>query len=321
MNVPSALRRALLLPLLALVAIGCVTDESSFVDSVAVPRTAGQGERGVGVFLGGTSLSAHEAWLGHPVTHVGAYAAKTTWDNFDRSSWGHYAGSGKQLVIGIPMLMLNQPGSLAQGAAGAYDTHFRLLAGRLVANGQPNAILRLGWEFNGDWYPWRADRDPKAFASYWRRIVNVMRAVPGARGLRFDWNPGHGPRYVPVEAYPSDAYVDFIGFDVYDRTYSTRYADPVARWNDYLTRPYGLNWLADFARAHGKPMSFPEWAVTHKHVSGVTHDNPVFIRGMAEFIRTHNVGYQVYFNVLAHDGDFRLTSFPRSATAYRGSFG
>ena len=88
----------------------------------------------------------------------------------------------------------NDGGSLRQGASGAYDQHFRQLAADLVAKGQGNAILRLGWEFNGDWYPWKAETDPAAFAEYWRRIHGVMRSVPGAQGLRFDWNPAIGPK-------------------------------------------------------------------------------------------------------------------------------
>jgi hypothetical protein len=320
MHRKNLLRRALLLPLLAFLVIGCVTDESAYVDRVSTPRRAAQGARGVGVFLGGTSMQAHESWLGQRVTHVGGYASQQTWEAFDRSRWPQWTGSGKQLVVGVPMLMRNQPGTLAQGAAGRYDVHFRRLAQRLVADREGNAILRVGWEFNGDWYPWRADRDPKAFAAYWRRIVSVMRSVPGASGLRFDWNPGHGPRFVPVEAYPGDAYVNFIGFDVYDRSYSERFRDPVARWNDYVNRPYGLNWLRNFAAAHGKPMSFPEWGVTHQHFGGTVHDNPVFIRGMAEFMRSNNVEYHLYFDVLSHDGDFRLRQFPRAAAAYRSLF-
>jgi hypothetical protein len=320
MSTQNLLRRALLLPLLAFLVIGCVTDESAYVDRAVTPRRSTPGAHGVGVFLAGASVTNHEAWLGRRVTHVGGYVAKTTWANFDRSSFKQWTGSGKQLVAGVPMLMLNERGSLAAGAAGAYDAHFRGLAARLVREGHANAILRLGWEFNGGWYPWRADRDPKAFATYWRRIVTTMRGVPGASGLRFDWNPGHGPAFVPVEAYPGDAYVDVIGMDIYDRTWSDRWRDPAARWNDYLHRPYGLDWLANFAAAHGKPISFPEWGVTHNHVRGVAHDNPTFIRGMADFIRTHNVEYHLYFNVLAHDGDFRLSGFPQSAAAYRAAF-
>jgi hypothetical protein len=313
------LRRALLLPLLAFIVIGCVTDESAYVDRVSTPRRAAQGEGGVGVFLGGASVSGYEGWLGRNVSHVGAYAAKTTWANFDRSSFKHWTGSGKRLVIGVPMLMLQERGSLAAGASGAYDDHFRRFAQRLVREGHSNAILRLGWEFNGDWYPWRSDRDPKAFAAYWRRIVDVMRAVPGTN-LRFNWNPGAGPGFVDVNAYPGDKYVDIVGFDIYDRSYGDRMRDPVARWNNMVNRPYGLNWLRNFAAAHGKTISFPEWAVTHNHVRGVAHDNPVFIRGMAQFIRTNNVEFSLYFDVLAHDGDFRLRNFPQSAAAYKALF-
>jgi hypothetical protein len=320
MSTKHLLRRALLLPLLAFLAIGCVTDESAYTDRVATPRRAAQGAQDLGVFLAGASVTNYESWLGRPVETVGAYVAKTTWNNFDRSSVKQWTGSGKQLVVGVPMLMINEPGSLAAGARGAYDGHFRGLAARLVREGQPNAILRVGWEFNGGWFPWRADRDPKAFAAYWRRIVTTMRSVPGAQGLRFDWNPGAGPQFVPVDAYPGDEYVDVIGYDVYDRTYGPRFHDPAARWDNYLHRPYGLEWLANFANAHGKPISFPEWGVTHNHVRGVQADNPTFIRGMAQFIRTHNVEYHNYFNVNAHDGDFRLVTFPQSAAAYRAAF-
>ncbi len=319
MSFTHLLRRALLLPLLALLVIGCVTDESAYVDRVATPLRAPQGARGIGVFLAGASVSSYEGWLGRRVSHVGAYAAKTTWANFDRSSFRQWTGSGKQLVIGVPMLMLQEPGSLGAGANGAYDDHFRRFARRLAAEGHGNAILRLGWEFNGDWYPWRSDRDPKAFTAYWRRIVDVMRSVPGTN-LRFNWNPGAGSGFVDVNAYPGDGHVDIIGFDVYDRTYGGPMRDPHVRWNDMVRRPYGLEWLRNFAAAHGKTISFPEWAVTHNHVRGVAHDNPVFIRGMAEFIRTNNVEFSLYFDVLAHDGDFRLRQFPQSAAAYRALF-
>jgi hypothetical protein len=209
---------------------------------------------------------------------------------------------------------------LAAGAEGRFDHHFRTLARRLVRLGLRDTVIVLGWEMNGTTYTHRCAPDPAAWKAYWRRIVTTMRSVPGAQRLRFDWNPGHGPRFVPVAAYPGDAYVDIIGMDIYDRTWGPRFRDPAARWNDYLRRPYGLEWLRNFANAHGKPISFPEWGVTHNHVRGVAHDNPTFIRGMAHFIRTHNVDYHLYFNVNAHDGDFRLVTFPQSAAAYRASF-
>jgi hypothetical protein len=317
MPLPSVLRRALLLALLAFLAIGCVTDERSFVDADATPRRSAAAADGVGVSFGG-NLVAYEAWLGHPVTHVGVYASQQSWAAFDRSRWDALRGLGKHLVVGVPLLVRSQPGTLAAGAAGAYDAHFRQLAERLVEDGQADAILRLGWGFNGRWSLWRADRDPSAFAAYWRRVVTVMRTVPGAVGLRFDWNPDLGA--VPTGSYPGDAYVDVIGATVYDRTSDDQRRDPDERWDDLVHRPYGLDWLRDFATAHAKPLSIPEWALTHQHAPGVDPDNPAFVRGMAELVRSSNVEYQLYFNALTNNGDFRITTFPRSAEAYREAF-
>ena len=47
-------------------------------------------------------------------------------------------------------------GTLAQGATGAFNLYYVTLAQTLVAGGQSNAYLRLGWEFDGSWMPWDA---------------------------------------------------------------------------------------------------------------------------------------------------------------------
>ena len=47
-------------------------------------------------------------------------------------------------------------GTLAQGATGAFNASYVTLAQTLVAGGQSNAYLRLGWEFDGSWMPWDA---------------------------------------------------------------------------------------------------------------------------------------------------------------------
>ena len=47
-------------------------------------------------------------------------------------------------------------GTLAQGATGAFNAYYMTLAQTLVAGGQSNAYLRLGWEFDGSWMPWAA---------------------------------------------------------------------------------------------------------------------------------------------------------------------
>ena len=285
--------------------------------------------RGIGVFRqGGTtpaSVAEWERFVGRRLTHASTYFSDRSWSAMvDGAGWQarQWRGTGKTLVAGVP-LAGNGLGSMGAGAAGANDGHWSDVAGALVANGQPNAILRLGWELNGEWFPWAARNNPGQFASYFRRIVTSMRSVPGAGGLRFDWNPGIGARFVPENAYPGDNYVDIIGFDLYDASFGARGANPAARWDDYLNRPYGLRWHRDFARAHGKPMSFPEWGVSDRHVGGATPDNALFIRNMAGWISANDVAYQSYFDFnKPGDGNHRLMTgqFPAATAAYRTAF-
>jgi hypothetical protein len=291
--------------------------------------TAGAATRGIGVFRqGGTtpaSVAEWERFVGRRLTHVSTYFTNSSGSAMvDNAGWfaRQWRGSGKTVAAGVPMAG-GSLGSLGATAAGRNDGTWKALAQALVANGQPDAILRLGWEFNGDWFAWSAKSSPQTFASAFRRIVTVMRSVPGAGGLRFDWNPGHGPGFVPEAAYPGDAYVDIIGMDLYDQSFGPRFLDPAARWADYVNRPYGLRWHRDFARAHGKPMSFPEWGIGDRHAAGARPDNALFINELADWIAVNDVAYQCYFDFnKPGDGSHRLMTgqFPAATAAYRAAF-
>ena len=73
-------------------------------------------------------------------------------------SWltGPWSGSNYVLSLGVPILPTNSSGAavgtLATGATGAYNSYYVTLAQTLVAAGESNAYLRLGWEFDGGWY-------------------------------------------------------------------------------------------------------------------------------------------------------------------------
>jgi Glycosyl hydrolase family 26 len=301
------IRRALApLPILAVLAVGCSQDDvDKVVEATSERQPAARGEGGLGVFMGGgdvNEIREYEQWVGSKVTHVGAFLPGKTWDAFHQTSFlDQWAGTGYTLSLGVPILMTQEQGTLQQGASGAYDEHFRRLAQDLVSKGLERSILRVGWEFNGDWYPWAAEKDPAAFGEYFRRIVTTMRSVPGGDQLRFDWNPGLGPANVPDAAYPGDEYVDIIGMDIYDREFSPELADPVKRWEKMVNQPFGLAWQRDFAAAHGKTLSYPEWGVSERHEGGGQQDNPVFVRNMDEWIRSNNVEYANYFEFDAPD--------------------
>ncbi|HVV59885.1 MAG TPA: glycosyl hydrolase [Gaiellaceae bacterium] len=283
----------------------------------------------LGVYVGAGNrdgVDAFSAWLGSSVGYAEDYLPFGTWPSAAARAWilKRWQDSGLTLVLGVP-LVPSSGGSLAAGAAGAYDPWFASLARQLADAGEGNAILRLGWEFNGSWYPWgvRSNDDARTFAAYFRRVVTTMRAI--APGLRFDWNPSAGvwPAFDIAQAYPGDAYVDDIGLDVYDQSWIAEYGSPQARWNDFLRQTVGLAWQRSFARAHGKPVSFPEWGVTVRPDGHGGGDDPFYVEQMASWIASSDTGYAVYFDYNASDGAHALDDarFARSAATFRRLFG
>ncbi len=49
--------------------------------------------------------------------------------------------------------------------------------------------------------------------------------------------------YIPAQAYPGNAYVDYVGTDDYDEFWGTPFT-AAAAWSNQLTQQWGLNWLA-----------------------------------------------------------------------------
>ena len=159
------------------------------------------------------------------------------WSGLDGSggslAWltGPWKGSGYTLSLGVPMFPTGVGASLATGATGAYNSYFTTLAQTLVAAGQANAYLRLGWEFDGSWTAWYAgtlerrgqlrhvlpaDRHghavrfgralPLRVESRCRRLHGV--GLLGRRGLPRERLRGrHRPRYLrPVLGHAADAH-------------------------------------------------------------------------------------------------------------------
>ena len=127
----------------------------------------------------------------------------------------------------------------------------------------------------------------------------------------------------PDRAYPGDAYVDYVGADVYDNSWIADYRDPVARWKDFVTQAYGLQWQSDFATAHGKPMTFPEWGLSTRSDGHGGGDDPYFIQQMYDWISAHDVAHADYFEYDAPDGRHSLMNgqFPNAAAKFQALFG
>jgi hypothetical protein len=273
----------------------------------------------LGVYAGAGApdgVAAFENHLGRPVSVVHDTLAKENWTNLIDVRWWLDQWSptkyAQRVIYTIPMLP-DSGGTLAAGASGAYNDYFRTLAQRLVAGNQGNAVLRIGPEFNGNWFKWTiaVPNGGRDFGTFWRQIVSTMRSVPGAN-FKFDWCPNDGSSYVggkpmnAATAWPGDAYVDYVGLDVYDQSWSPNRADPAARWSEFLKQPNGLRWHRDFAAAHGKPMTFPEWGISNRHDGYGGGDSPYFVGQMYEWIRTHNVAYHMYFEYADSNSDYAI---------------
>ncbi|MEV7997341.1 glycosyl hydrolase [Streptomyces sp. NPDC086077] len=270
-------------------------------------------ERGV------ARISELSRWLGGSELRVGhTYLPGDRWSNIEGApsfleSWADWrnAKADRMFVLNVPMLERNEEGVrdsevrrlLRQGAAGHFDQHFRRLAERLVELKAPDTVIVLGWEMNGITYTHRCGPDPKAWKQYWNRIVTTMRSVPGQK-FRFDFTPSRGRDAIPwTQCYPGDATVDIIGMDAYDQPAGLSF-------DEQVKERYGLQDHVDFARAHGKEISYPEWGLFRNG------DNPEYMRRMLAWMDEHKPLYNTLTDYCPH-GVWQCDDNPRSAAVYR----
>jgi hypothetical protein len=264
-----------------------------------------------------------ERWLGRKPDHMLEFIP---WDALEGgTAWAvkcwRNAGT-PSVVYSLPMLPPDRSASLAQGAAGKFDALFERYARILVDYGYGDAIIRLGWEFNGHWYPWESGVDPQSWIAYWRRIVKLMRATPGA-SFKFDWNPAGGwTKHRAEQVYPGDEYVDIIGLDYYNNSPRPG-GSPEENWKLRWYGPHGLKWHRDFARAHHKPMSFPEWGTGTRNDGSGGEDDPHFVEQMAQWIQSNDVLYHIYWDYpdKVYDSTLSNGKRPKSAAVFRRYYG
>ncbi|HET9074346.1 MAG TPA: glycosyl hydrolase [Solirubrobacteraceae bacterium] len=273
------------------------------------------------------ALNTFAQWSNTQPNVVLDYLGNSSWNDISSPSWlldawqsWHQAGG--TLILSVPMLVNSPQGTFAAGASGAYDQYYRTLGQDLVADGYANTVLRMGWEFNGTWFPWSlspTDTNMSAtnFIAYWRHLVDLFRSIPGAN-FSFDWTVNPGPSDVPAaDAYPGDSYVNYVGVDVYDSSWdanSDPISDPTTRWNQIANQTYGLNWWLNFAKSHNKPIAIPEWGLNTNtsSPSNGAGDDPSFIQNMYTWMQTNQPAYEMYFNA---DASVLNTSADPNATA------
>lgn len=269
--------------------------------------------------LGVKRMRELSRWLGGYEMRVGhTYLGGETWSTIEGrpgflDQWAEWrrAKDDRLFVLNVPMLPRNEAGLsdsvvrglLRRGAAGEFDKHFLALAKRLVELGVPDTILVPGWEMNGTTYTHRCAPDPESWKAYWKRIVTVMRSVPGQR-LRFDFTPNRGMDKIPwPECYPGDDYVDIVGMDSYDQPKGQTF-------DEEISEPYGLQHQVDFARVHGKEISYPEWGLFRNG------DNAKYVLRMLAWMDQHKPLYSTISDYCPH-GVWQCRRNPYSSALLR----
>ncbi|WP_346780948.1 glycosyl hydrolase [Streptomyces sp. SPB162] len=258
-------------------------------------------------------------WLGGTDLTVGhTYLPGESWRDIEGDPgliqpWAQWKKErpDRLFVLNVPMQERNEQhvsdsqvrSLLRSGAAGRFDGHFTELARRLVALGVPDTVVVLGWEMNGTTYTHRCGPDPASWKTYWNRVVTAMRSVPGQR-FRFDFAPNRGQDAIGwTSCYPGDDVVDIIGMDSYDQP-------PGDSFYDQVEEPFGLQAQVDFAAAHNKSISYPEWGLFRNG------DNPDYMRMMLQWITDHRAVYQTLTDYCPH-GVWQCDDNPKSSRVFR----
>ena len=305
---------------------------------------------------GPAAHQVYEQWLGRPVPLGQDYEAywEGTWASLEGPDsklvpWQQWASTdpSRELQPGVELMPSD---TLEECAAGNDNPHWQRLAQNLVAVQLGRAIIRLNSDFNRSGQTWSAQGHVDAYKGCFAQVVTTMRAVPGA-AMRFDWNASTGTypsvdtqQLAAEQAYPGDAYVDFVGLSVFDtdpRIYPTSGVTDdqhTAAWNEIVNSAEGLAFWRDFARAHGKPLSFPSWGVVEEGSRYGGGDDAAFVQRMHDFMvdPSNGVAYASYYDMTDDTGDSRLspgdpsypgqpgygpTRFPNAAARFQQLFG
>jgi len=258
-------------------------------------------------------------WLGGADLRVGhTYLPGDRWSNIEGAHgfldvWADWRREkdDRMLVLNVPMMERNEEGVsdwevrglLRRAAAGEFDRHFKALAERLVDLKVPDTVIVLGWEMNGMTYTHRCGPDPEAWKKYWNRIVTTMRSVPGQK-FRFDFTPNRGRDAIPwTQCYPGNAAVDIIGMDSYDQPTGLSF-------DEQVKEPYGLQAHVDFAKSHGKPISYPEWGLFRNG------DNATYMKRMLAWMDEQKPLYNTLTDYCPH-GVWQCEDNPKASQVYR----
>lgn len=260
-------------------------------------------------------IMAFEKVIGRPVDYISEFGAHATWKEAVTSAahalriWRSVAvGSRRRMLWHQPLTMTGTP--LSAVAAGTHDDSFLAIAVNIRNAGFYDATINLGRDMTGEWTPWSAAGENKAaYIAAFRRVAAIFRKV--SPSFKICWSPMRNLQAIaPEEVYPGDDHVDLVGMSVLiispplgPHLQSFVEATVIGHGAKAVEgkQPYGLAWLAEFAKAHHKPMIIPELAigveVPVEQATPIAFDDDVIIATLAKWIEDHDVILHVWRDV------------------------
>ena len=195
-----------------------------------------------------TTATAFATWRG---TNLGVVSGWVNWKNGWTGMYNYASGSNPRRLrsqssnVSLAHGLFPKGGTLSACASGQYDDEQRNVAKRLAANGVGDAEIRLGWEANGDWFPWKA---AGVSADQWKtcftKVAKAMKAA--APNLRICWSMGKKGRVDVRTLWPNGAPITNICLSHYDDAYA-RFG-----YETYKGGPWGLRAWLTFAAQQGQ---------------------------------------------------------------------
>lgn len=222
-----------------------------------------------------------------PYDGIMYFSSRGSWDALKSWPSGHkeFLAAGNLVVVRVPIAPESEGDIMNQkGAQDAYRSAQLDWANSWVKAGANSdyLVISVGWEFNGNWYRWSANRGGGP-ANFRRSIANYIRNMKegGLDKVHFDQCMNKGPSQAGADfscILTRDEGTSSVSVDHYD------WYGPIRNNTDYqteLNRSPSFRAVRDHARARGQMWGLAEGGNCH-HSAGAG-DNPFYWQKIREF--------------------------------------
>ncbi|HEX8508268.1 MAG TPA: hypothetical protein VF635_02045 [Propionibacteriaceae bacterium] len=276
-------------------------------------------------------------WRGEPTTYARIWADSSLRQMANVWMMDAYKTNGWTGTLDVSCGGPRDGETWATAAAGRLDATWQSTCRKIYEKwGNLTAVhISMAHELNGNWYPWSVNSTNVAdFKTAWARWHQIVQTELVAKGKNakvcLSLNSDTSSGVSMLSLIPPLEQFDILGCDFYsmwpdltsqtlwDRNLLTKKSDGA---------PRGVQAWFNYAKSIGKPISFPEWALSSYALS----DNPFFIERMRNIFAANaptvptapgpgQLAGEAYFNVNDRCRLWPSTVVPNSAERYRELF-